>query len=138
MLWMHPNMGPLLLLRRISIQNCQPVLQRHLPEVWSVRSNRQTRPSLYQSMHLNSGNDQFKNSCTGLSSSGTSFLSENVITKDNVSINIDTAVYYKVINPRYAYYRVQNFSLAIAEVTYAILKNTCGQFILQDLLEKRK
>ncbi|MCB0369025.1 MAG: hypothetical protein KDD45_06115 [Bdellovibrionales bacterium] len=61
-----------------------------------------------------------------------------MITKDNVSINIDTAVYYKVINPRYAYYRVQNFSLAIAEVTYAILKNTCGQFILQDLLEKRQ
>lgn len=40
--------------------------------------------------------------------------------------------------PRYAYYRVQNFSVAIAEVTYAILKNTCGQFILQDLLEKRQ
>lgn len=33
---------------------------------------------------------------------------------------------------------VQNISAAIAEVTYAILKNTCGQFILQDLLEKRQ
>lgn len=43
-----------------------------------------------------------------------------------------------MINPRYAYYRVQNFSAAIAEVTYAILKNTCGQFILQDMLEKRQ
>jgi hypothetical protein len=43
-----------------------------------------------------------------------------------------------VINARYAYYRVQNFNVAIAEVTYAILKNTCGQFILQDLLEKRQ
>jgi regulator of protease activity HflC (stomatin/prohibitin superfamily) len=43
-----------------------------------------------------------------------------------------------VVNPRYAYYRVQNFNIAIAEVTYAILKNTCGQFILQDLLEKRQ
>jgi hypothetical protein len=28
--------------------------------------------------------------------------------------------------------------VAIAEVTYAILKNTCGQFVLQDLLEKRQ
>lgn len=28
--------------------------------------------------------------------------------------------------------------MAISEVTYAILKNTCGQFILQDLLEKRQ
>lgn len=33
---------------------------------------------------------------------------------------------------------MQNFNVAIAEVTYAILKNTCGQFILQDLLEKRQ
>ncbi len=55
-----------------------------------------------------------------------------------MSINIDASVYYRVINARYAYYRVQNFNVAIAEVTYAILKNTCGQFILQDLLEKRQ
>ena len=47
-------------------------------------------------------------------------------------------MYYRVINARYAYYRVRDFNMAIAEVTYAILKNTCGQFILQDLLEKRQ
>ena len=63
---------------------------------------------------------------------------QNIITKDNVSINIDASVYYRVINARYAFYRVQNISAAIAEVTYAILKNTCGQFILQDILEKRQ
>ena len=89
-------------------------------------------------MHLNSRHDQLQNPRSRSVSSSTSNITKNVITKDNVSINIDTAVYYKVINPRYAYYRVQNFSLAIAEVTYAILKNTCGQFILQDLLEKRQ
>lgn len=55
-----------------------------------------------------------------------------------MSINIDASVYYRVVNARYAFYRVQNISVAIAEVTYAILKNTCGQFILQDLLEKRQ
>ena len=33
---------------------------------------------------------------------------------------------------------MQNINAAISEVTYAILKNTCGQFILQDLLEKRQ
>jgi len=63
---------------------------------------------------------------------------QNIITKDNVSISIDASVYYRVINSRYAHYRVENFNVAIAEVTYAILKNTCGQFILQDLLEKRQ
>lgn len=39
---------------------------------------------------------------------------------------------------RYAYYRIQNLQHAISEITYAILKNTCGQFILQDILEKRQ
>lgn len=63
---------------------------------------------------------------------------QNIITKDNVSINIDASAYYRVITARYAYYRVQNFTTAISEVTYAILKNTCGQFILQDILEKRQ
>jgi erythrocyte band 7 integral membrane protein len=61
-----------------------------------------------------------------------------IITKDNVSINIDASVYYRVINSRYAHYRVQGYTRAIAEITYAILKNTCGQFVLQDLLEKRQ
>lgn len=63
---------------------------------------------------------------------------QTIITKDNVSISIDASVYYRVINSRYAFYRVQGYSRAIAEVTYAILKNTCGQFVLQDLLEKRQ
>ena len=57
-----------------------------------------------------------------------------IITKDNVSIQIDASVYYRVVNSRYAFYRVQDYRRAIAEVTYAILKNTCGQFVLQDLL----
>ena len=63
---------------------------------------------------------------------------QNIITKDNVSINIDAAVYYRILNARYAYYRIQNLAAAISEVTYAILKNTCGQFTLQDILEKRQ
>ena len=128
----------LLLLCRLPLQNCSAILQRNLPEVRQVRQNSQTRATLYQPMHINFGHDQLQDSCIGSSPTGTSKTIQNVITKDNVSINIDTAVYYKVINPRYAYYRVQNFSLAIAEVTYAILKNTCGQFVLQDLLEKRQ
>ena len=139
-LWFPQNMDALhlLLLCRLPLQNCPPILQRNLPEVRQVRQDSQTRATLYQPMHINFRHDQLQDSRLGSSPTGTSETIQNVITKDNVSINIDTAVYYKVINPRYAYYRVQNFSLAIAEVTYAILKNTCGQFVLQDLLEKRQ
>lgn len=63
---------------------------------------------------------------------------KSVITKDNVSISIDASVYYQIVTARYAHYRIESASAAIAEVTYAILKNTCGQFVLQDLLEKRQ
>lgn len=51
---------------------------------------------------------------------------------------MDAAVYYRVVNPRFAYYRIQNYEAAIAEITFSILKNTAGQFILQDMLEKRQ
>jgi erythrocyte band 7 integral membrane protein len=63
---------------------------------------------------------------------------QSVISKDNVMISIDASVYYRITNPRYRYYRVQNYKSAIAEVTYAVLKNICGQFKLQELLEKRQ
>ena len=89
-------------------------------------------------MHGNFKSNQYEDQCHGLSPTGTPLLMQNIITRDNVSINIDASVYYRVVNARYAYYRVQNLNAAIAEVTYAILKNTCGQFVLQDLLEKRQ
>jgi erythrocyte band 7 integral membrane protein len=63
---------------------------------------------------------------------------QSVITKDNVMISIDASVYYRIMNSRFAYYRVQNYRTAVAEVTYAVLKNICGQFKLQELLEKRQ
>lgn len=32
-----------------------------------------------------------------------------MLTKDNVSINVDASVYYRIINPRYAIYRINDF-----------------------------
>ena len=116
MLWMPPDMDALylLLFRRLPLQNSATVIQGHLPKVREVCQDRQAGTSLHQPMHIKHGHDQLQDSCLGSSPTGTPTTTQNVITKDNVSINIDTAVYYKVINPRYAYYRVQNFSLAIA------------------------
>ncbi len=59
------------------------------------------------------------------------------MTKDNILISIDAAVYYRIDNARYSTYRVQSIVSAVAEITYSILKNSTGNFILQDLLEKR-
>jgi regulator of protease activity HflC (stomatin/prohibitin superfamily) len=43
-----------------------------------------------------------------------------------VTISIDAAVYYKVTDAKLAFYRIGNIKLAVEELTYSLLKNTCG------------
>jgi erythrocyte band 7 integral membrane protein len=67
---------------------------------------------------------------------------QTVITKDNVSLRIDTTVYYRTINPYKLIYKlgnnlgeIRNF---IAEMSYSAMRTVVGETIFQDLLEKRK
>lgn len=63
---------------------------------------------------------------------------QNIMTYDNICLKVSTTVYYQVINSRYAYFRVQDYHQAVEQITYAILKNTFGKFILDDVLAKRQ
>lgn len=60
-----------------------------------------------------------------------------LLTKDNISLSMDASVYYKIIDARKATYRVKNVRNAVEFLTYATLRYICGQYQLQDLLEKR-
>ena len=61
-----------------------------------------------------------------------------ILTKDNITVNIDTCVYYRIVDPKVAYYTLSNIMASVAEVTYATLRTFCGENTLQDLLEKRQ
>ena len=61
-----------------------------------------------------------------------------ILTKDNITVNIDTCVYYRLIDPKTAYYTVADIRESVAEVTYATLRSICGENTLQELLEKRQ
>lgn len=61
-----------------------------------------------------------------------------VLTKDNITVNIDTCVYYRIVDPKLAYYTLSSIMASVAEVTYATLRTFCGEYTLQDLLEKRQ
>ena len=61
-----------------------------------------------------------------------------ILTKDNITVNIDTCVYYRIVDAKLAYYTVENIMQSVAEVTYATLRTICGENTLQDLLEKRQ
>ena len=60
-----------------------------------------------------------------------------IITKDNITVNIDTVVYFRVIDPRKAAYKVENLTKSVEEISYSSLRTICGEHTLQELLEKR-
>jgi erythrocyte band 7 integral membrane protein len=61
-----------------------------------------------------------------------------ILTKDNITVNIDTCVYYRIVDAKLAYYSVESIMQSVSEVTYATLRTICGENTLQDLLEKRQ
>lgn len=61
-----------------------------------------------------------------------------VLTKDNITVNIDTCVYYRIVDAKVAYYTLSSIMASVAEVTYATLRTFCGEYTLQDMLEKRQ
>lgn len=63
---------------------------------------------------------------------------QKILTKDNITVDIDTCVYYRIVDPKIAYYLIADNVLSVAEVTYATLRTICGENTLQDLLEKRQ
>lgn len=61
-----------------------------------------------------------------------------ILTKDNITILIDASVYYRIINPRRAVYKIANLPLAVSQLTFSTLRCVCGIHTLQEILEKRK
>lgn len=61
-----------------------------------------------------------------------------ILTKDNITVNIDTVVYYRVIDAKKACYRVAAINASVCEITYATLRTVCGEHTLQEILEKRQ
>jgi regulator of protease activity HflC (stomatin/prohibitin superfamily) len=65
------------------------------------------------------------------------FPSQPVITKDNVTINIDAVVYYRVADPQKATYAVQNLPFALETLTRTTLRNIVGEMELDQTLASR-
>ena len=71
------------------------------------------------------------------------FPSQSVITKDNVTIDIDAVLYYRVADPQKATYAVQNLPYALETLTRTTLRNIVGEMELdatltsRDLINKR-
>ncbi len=65
------------------------------------------------------------------------FPSQPVITKDNVTIDIDAVIYYRVADPQKATYAVQNLPYALETLTRTTLRNIVGEMELDQTLGSR-
>lgn len=65
------------------------------------------------------------------------FPSQPVITKDNVTIDIDAVLYYRVADPQKATYAVQNLPYALETLTRTTLRNIVGEMELDSTLGSR-
>jgi regulator of protease activity HflC (stomatin/prohibitin superfamily) len=66
-----------------------------------------------------------------------SFRPQSVITKDNVTVNIDTVLYFTITDPRGVTYEVANPLQAIEQLTVTTLRNVIGSLMLEETLTSR-
>ena len=66
------------------------------------------------------------------------FPPQPVITQDNVSVQIDTVLYFTITDPRAASYEIANPLQAIEQLTVTTLRNIVGALTLEDALTSRE
>ena len=66
------------------------------------------------------------------------FPPQPVITKDNVTMRIDTVVYFQITDPKLFAYGVENPIMAIENLTATTLRNIIGDLELDETLTSRE
>jgi regulator of protease activity HflC (stomatin/prohibitin superfamily) len=66
-----------------------------------------------------------------------SFPPQPVITEDNLTVNIDTVVYFQVTTPQAAVYQISNYIVGVEQLTTTTLRNVVGGMTLEQALTSR-
>jgi regulator of protease activity HflC (stomatin/prohibitin superfamily) len=66
-----------------------------------------------------------------------SFPPQPVITSDNLTVGIDSVIYFQVTDPRAATYEIQNYIQAVEQLTITTLRNVVGSLNLEQTLTSR-
>lgn len=65
------------------------------------------------------------------------FESQDVITRDNVSVKVNAVVYFRVVDPMKAILEVENYYYATSQLSQTTLRSVVGQAELDELLAER-
>ena len=63
--------------------------------------------------------------------------SQEVITRDNVSVKVNAVLYFRVLHPEKAIIQVENFLYGTSQLAQTTLRSVCGQAELDELLAER-
>src|SRR3954470_15816059 len=68
---------------------------------------------------------------------GGSFPPQPVITSDNLTVGVDSVIYFQVTDPRAATYEIANYIQAVEQLTITTLRNVIGSLNLEQALTSR-
>jgi len=63
---------------------------------------------------------------------------QDVITKDNVSVKVNAVVYFRVVDSNKAIVEVENFLYATSQLAQTTLRSVCGEVELDEILSERE
>ena len=64
--------------------------------------------------------------------------SQDVISKDNVTVKVNAVLYFRVVDPERAIIRVENYLIAISQLAQTTLRSVLGQHELDEMLSERE
>ena len=64
--------------------------------------------------------------------------SQDVVTRDNVTVKVNAVIYFRVIDPRLAVVEVSNFLYATSQLAQTTLRSVLGEVDLDTLLSQRE
>ncbi len=64
--------------------------------------------------------------------------SQDVITRDNVSVKVNAVIYFRVMDPNNAVIEVENYLFATSQLAQTTLRSVCGQVELDEILAERE
>jgi regulator of protease activity HflC (stomatin/prohibitin superfamily) len=64
--------------------------------------------------------------------------SQEVITRDNVSVKVNAVLYFRVLHPEKSVIQVENYLYGTSQLAQTTLRSVCGQAELDELLAERE
>ncbi len=62
---------------------------------------------------------------------------QDIISHDNVSVRVSAVVYFRVVDPERAVIQVENYSMAVSQLSQTTLRSVLGQHDLDEMLAER-